>query len=444
MWTYIKKSQADLYFEKYNQLNDNREYLELLDTEDAYFLPRLFYKNYPSEHLTIFTGKQDQYKPEEINNIEFKGELREEQIPIVNKIINTYNDNGFVNGIIKARPGLGKTVLAVYAATKLKIKTLIVVDNQNLMKQWIKAFLTFTNLTEDDIGIIQQKYFGIDRPVVIAMAQTLVSKLKNGIKDAFTAVDKGKIGLVVYDEVHATSSAPIFSKISLLFRTKNIIGLSATPFQTGFAEILMKNTIGEIIYETKVYDLKPEYRIINYHSHLDSKKVYVIKILDDYIKKKAMYNKLIASNENYKNIILEQTKRARRDNHRVIIICFTQQQVQVVSDLLTTNDLTNKKFYGKEKEINYDEDIIVATYSFAGKGFDYKELSCLILACPLAGKKSLIQVVGRILRSTEDKQKPLVIDLNDLTVRLTPSETEIKKKIIGDEFECDIIEEYYN
>jgi len=73
----------------------------------------------------------------------------------------------------------------------------------------------------------------------------------------FGLIDSAKIGLVIYDEVHNTSSSSKFAKASLLFRTKNFLGFIGDTIQSGIAEILMKNTIGEIIYETKHYELKP-------------------------------------------------------------------------------------------------------------------------------------------------------------------------------------------
>jgi len=334
-----------------------------------------------------------------------------------------------------------KTVLSVYLASQLKIKTLIIVDNQNLMKQWIEAFLKFTNLKVEDIGIIQKKAFGVDKNVIIAMAQTLLRKVKTKIHENFAIIDKAGIGLVVYDEVHATSSAPIFSKVSLLFRTRNILGLSATPFQTGLSEVLMKNTVGNIISESKKYDTKPEYRLLYYKSNLDNKKVYVMNKLDDYLKKKSFYNKVIIESKSYQNLIVDQTRSMVSKGHRVMILCFTKVQVTTLSGLLTQSGITNTMFYGDQKEINYDEKVLVATYSFAGRGFDYKELSCLILACPLAGKKSLIQVIGRILRKDEEKVSPVVIDLADLSVpNFTVPEIKMKHKIISDEFDCKIVE----
>ena len=73
---------------------------------------------------------------------------------------------------------------------------------------------------------------------------------------------------------------------------------------------------------------------------------------------------------------------------------------------------------------------------------DYKELSCLILCTPLAGKKSLIQVIGRILRTSINKLAPMIIDLADMSIpTFTIPEVRMKKQIISNEFACEIIEE---
>ena len=415
MWTYIKKDDVEEYLKQYPQLAEDFESLILLDTNDAFFLPRLFSVNYPSKHLCVFTGKQESYAPTKID-VKFTGTLRDKQHDLVNTFLKIYKDKGYVNGIAKSYPGSGKTFMAIYLAAQWKIKTLIIVDNQNLMKQWIKTIIDFTNLTVDDIGIIQQKHLGLEKPIIIAMGQTLQSYLKRGIQEAFKLMDKAGIGLVVYDEVHTTSAAPVFSKISLLFRTRNIIGLSASPFHIGTQEILMHNTIGNIVYETKNYDMKPTYRLLFYKSALDSKKLFVISKMTEYLHRKALYNKLIISSDNYKNLILEQTRKMRALGHRIIIICFTKIQVTTISEMLEINGLKNTRFYGEEREIDFTENILVVTYSFCGKGFDFPALSCLILATPLAGRKSLIQVIGRILRTDHNKIAPVVIDLADMSL----------------------------
>ena len=440
MWTFIKKENVESYIHEYPELEEHFINLILTDTKDVYFLPRLMSVNYPSTHLVNYNGSE-KHEYEKID-IKFTSKLRENQVPMVGTVLDLYKKNGYVNGIIKAFPGAGKTVIAAYIAAQMGLKTLIVVDNSQLMKQWIRTFVDFTNLTVNDIGIIQQKSFGVDRMVVIAMAQTVQSYLKKGVSEAFNIFDKAGFGLVFYDEVHTTSSANVFSKISLLFRTRNILGLSATPFNNGAAEILMHNTVGEVIYETKEYDTKPEYKLLYYKSNLDAKKIFVINKLQEYLHRKSIINKLIIDSENYKNLILNQTRKMRALGHRVIIVCFTKAQVTTISEVLSNNDLKNTKFYGDEREITYTENILIVTYSFCGKGFDFKELSCLILACSLAGKKSLIQVIGRILRKDENKLPPIVIDLIDMSIpMISLPEAKIKKNIVSNEFACVITEE---
>src|SRR6056297_2977421 len=180
-----------------------------------------------------------------------------------------YEKNGFINGIIKLPPGTGKTVLTIYLASVLKLKTCIVLDKDSLFKQWIKEIIQFSGSNEDNIGIIKQKLFVTkDKLFTIAMSGTLTSKLKRDINKGFKEINNAKFGLVVYDEVHSTSASEIYSKVSLLFRTKNVIGLSATPFHYAEAKILMENTIGKVIYESNDYEMTPKYNIIHYNSGL--------------------------------------------------------------------------------------------------------------------------------------------------------------------------------
>lgn len=337
-----------------------------------------------------------------------------------------------------------KTVLSVYIASKLKIKICIVVDNDNLISQWIESFLKFTDLKPEEIGLIKGKHFVVDKPVIIATVQTLLSKIKTDISKNFKLIDNAKIGLVIYDEVHNTSSSSKFSKASLLFRTKNVLGLSATPFQSGIAEILMKNTIGEIIYETKHYELKPTYILNHYDSGLTGKYAYILGKMSDYIKRKAFYNSIIIKSENYLNLVIKIVKQRLKEGHIILILCFTKAQVKLFSEALDKEGINHRRFYGDEKgEIDKNNiNVLIGTYAYIGKGFDFQQLSSLILTTNLAGKKSLIQVVGRILREGDKNKKAPVVD--DLIDRGFPSlfipDMKAKKTIIKNEFNCDIID----
>ncbi|MCK9293174.1 DEAD/DEAH box helicase family protein [archaeon] len=440
MWTYIEKEDVEEFIMKYPALAEGFDDISLYETENRIFVPRLFFKNFPYK-IQIFESKETPiFQP---TYFKFTGMLREEQVEIVKHVLSEYKQNlNQINGIIKARPGLGKTVLSVYLASKLGLKTCIIIDNENLLNQWLKSFLKFTDLTAEDIGLIKGKHFVVDRPVIIATVQTLLSKIKTDMHKNFQLIDKAQIGLVIYDETHNTSSSSKFARASLLFRTKNFIGLSATPFQTGIAEILMKNTIGEIIYETKRYDLKPTYILNHYDSKLSGKYSFILGKMSDYIKRKAFYNSIITKSPNYLKVILSLVKTRLKENHVVLILAFTKAQILLISDGLDKENIEHRRFYGDEKDELDKENVkvVVATYSYAGKGFDFEQLSSLILATNLAGKKSLIQVVGRILRDGgKDKKMPVVDDLIDMGFpSLFLPDVKAKKTVIKNEFNCAI------
>ena len=115
MWCFIKKEKLEGFINKYPALAEGFNEINLYETEDKIFLPRLFYKNFPDgievfESKDIVTPSPTFYK--------FTGTLRDEQAGFVQTILGMYNQSKQVNGIGKARPGFGKTVVSTYIAAK--------------------------------------------------------------------------------------------------------------------------------------------------------------------------------------------------------------------------------------------------------------------------------------------------------------------------------------
>lgn len=442
MWSVIYKKDLEKVTQQYEILSENLERILLLETSDAYVVPRYLTNFYPSEYIQFYYGKNDRNFPK--TKIKFVKTLKEKQVPIVESVIKKYQKQSYVNGIIKAQPGIGKTVMSIYLAAKLGFKTCIVIDSDVLLKQWIREIYKFSNLTENDIGIIKGNMMTVDRPICIAMVQTLVSKIKKNFSKIYKEIDAGDFGLVVYDEVHSTSASEKFSKSSILFRTKNILGLSATPFHNHIQEVVMKSVVGDIIYETKDYDSIPKYDLVYYHSNIPQKTLngalYRIK---DYIRLKSFYNSLLTTNE-YLETIRILTDELLADGHIILIMVVTVKQVTMISEYLEKHGIPNRRYYGNEREeLEYGvHKVIIGTRSFCGKGFDHDEFTSLILGSTLAGKKSLIQVVGRILRKSHNNP-PVVKDLIDLSFpQLFMNEVKIKKSIISGEFNSEIREVY--
>ncbi len=461
MWTIIPTNKYDEYLYRYPSLNDFKEEIKLCEENNLIFLPRWFYKNYPAKDLLYFHEDLTWQSKDITTN--FIGQLKPEQYEIISPFIEILKDKNKKSGILKARPGAGKTVMSIYLGCLAKKKVLINIDNSNLLKQWVKSIYEFTDLKNDisidpeilnnddnftpqmakkfGVGIIQGDIFDTNYPFTIAMVQTLVSRSKKDIMNYYEKIKEAGFGTWFFDECHKTVSGPKYAIASLFSNTKNMIGLSATPYANGLQDILMANTIGNIISDTKYYDLKPQISIIKFNSQLDEtyKPGYILNIRD-YLKRRARWNKISTESTVYLKLIYDINKRLIENNHRIINIAFTQNQVKVISEYLENNNLINRQFYSKQRKINKSEDnILVATYSFAGTGFDFKELSACLIVSPLSGKKSLIQVIGRILREHESKQAPRVFILMDTAFQgIFSKDINRIKNILNEEFSCDI------
>jgi len=411
MWTILPKNKLDEFLSNHQELNNyNREFL-LKETDDYYILPRFFYENYKDPSLYLH---EDKTFNGEIIDIEFTVELRDYQKEGAEQLKHLWNFNGEVAGLFKARPGFGKTILGAWLTCLTKQKTLIILDNSILIDQWKDAFINFTNLQAEDIGIFQGQTVEIDKPVVITMVQTLLAKQKADTKNWYTKIKDAGFGIVYYDEVHATASGPKYALASLFVNTRNVIGWSATPYAHGINKILLVNCIGDLIYSSKEYEEIPEINFIKYDSGLGNKYVYRLTKSVDYIRKIAFYNSIIYTSQPYLDKIYEISLKLSNEGHCILIITSTIKQVDAILDNLKTMGLEAIPFHGNERKLDRNKDrILVGTTKFISKGFDYDELSALIYATPLKGKISLVQTIGRILRSKSGKIKPVVYDLID-------------------------------
>jgi len=438
MWTVIEKNDLP-EFEEYYHLDKypEKEYI-LYENAKHIFLPRKFIINYPYEKLKYLTDNK--FLPQTIDNIEFIGTLRDHQQPIIDSFIELYKSKGQINGVLNAHPGAGKTLLSVYLACYLKKKTLIVVDNEKLKSQFIETIVKFTNLTENDIGFIQGSHFDSDKKITITLVQTLLSKLKKNLIEFYKKIRKCGFDFIIYDEVHKTSSSSKYAKSTLLINSPNIIGLSATPYVRDMHAILLFNTIGNIAVTSKNYELVPKVFFITYDSCLDNKKKYRASFMKDYIKLQAFYNSIIFDNPNYLNIVGKLANKCKEAKHTTIVLVSNIKQIEHILNHLTSMGIEAKAIYSKQKQIDKSVDkLLIGTFKFCSHGFDFPELSALILASPYKGKISLIQSIGRILRTASSKKQPVIFDLMDIQFpSLFSNNINNKMNIFKEEFgECE-------
>lgn len=398
---------------KDNSAIEKYEPYTLHSTDDYIYLPRNILKYAP--HKDILTYKDKKFQSVEIPEHNFTSKLREEQEFIIDHIVNEYNDKKFINGILHARPGFGKTVCSIYLSTYLNKKTLIVIDTKKIVEQQKEEFLKHSDIDESEIGLIKGDVFDIEnKKVIITTPQTLASKVKNNIKEFYPLFRSIGIDLVFQDEAHKMGTA--YASASLLFNTRNVIGLSATPYLDKEKTILVKSIFDDILITYGSYDYQPTVKFIKFNSGLGEKYGRRISYLwnSNFIQARSIYNSKLHESEEWINNIYNITKNEVENNNKIIIICLTKKQLNFVYDYLKKKNITSAKLFSEKNDIDkINDNVIVATYKYASHAFDYAALSRLILATPIMGKKSLIQTIGRIVRKSDEKKDAIVYDLID-------------------------------
>jgi hypothetical protein len=158
-------------------------------------------------------------------DINFTGTLRPHQIDALKQ----WNDYNF--GQLMAPPRSGKTVLAVNLTVNLKVRTLILTHQGDLLDQMLQSFYDFTDIKDVEfehkkqlVGIAKKPEDFKKWPIVLATYQKFITP--KGKKRLEKIVKK--FGLVIVDEVHRANST-CFSAVLAQFHAKYKIGFTATP-----------------------------------------------------------------------------------------------------------------------------------------------------------------------------------------------------------------------
>jgi len=309
------------------------------------------------------------------------------------------------------------TVMSLYLASVLKLKTLVIVHKTFLLNQWKERIEEF--LPNASVGIIRQKKIDIeDKDIVIGMLQSISMKDYN--KNLFA----DNFGFVIYDEVHHASSE-VFSRALPLVSTKYMLGLTATPNRKDGLTKVFKWYLGEIAFASGMGDnIGVVIKRINFSSNSD---FYCREHTN--FKGQLMLPKMITQVTAYNNrnkIILNEIKQYATDDGRQILVlsdrrshlnylknetdkmCIKRNEEQITTGFYVGGGGSSKK---KELELKESEtkDVVFGTFAMAKEGLDIPTLNTLILASPIGDVE---QAVGRILRKKQDVY-PIVIDIVD-------------------------------
>ena len=177
--------------------------------------------------------------------------------------INSFYSNKRKNLILQGSCGFGKTYCALKILEKLSVSTLILVDENLLLDQWIENIEENCIFDLNKLGIVGKgKEDYIDKDIIVASKDTLINR-----PEIIDYINQN-IGFVIVDEAHV-ASADIFQKVLKNLSPNRILGLTATPKRSDGLSYLMHEQIGPICFKADRQELlklgsvmNPELRVI--------------------------------------------------------------------------------------------------------------------------------------------------------------------------------------
>jgi superfamily II DNA or RNA helicase len=369
----------------YDENKDYLDYIERKKVEDitpAYVLvPKFFWEHhqesikeefYPELKANSRLQTLDKYRQNYFNKINndmnvkkhyITATPREEQNPVLDKMYGIFQNQKRISGIIQAIPGFGKTAVSVFFAGKLKTKTLIIVPNEILQEQWQQSILDFTNLSIEDIGILQGSDIKnlepmLKKDICVIKIQSLLSQLKT--HNAFVLQELYKdFGLVFYDEAHTSGGAVNYSKTSSLFKTPNIIGLTATPYRDGINDYMLKIAIGDLIYKAEHQNLIPDIEIHKVYTPFKEQEVNRLKQLSsDYNMMLGVFNSIMKGKQDYFDYLADVVIWNLNNKHNIAVLFPTIALMEKLKKAIETRHPTHNfkilLLKGKTKQDSLD------------------------------------------------------------------------------------------
>jgi superfamily II DNA or RNA helicase len=383
---------------------DTTEYPIYRESPNKIYMPRFFGEREfgPVKRLAIPEGHDI--------DVPFAGSLRPIQVPVVEAYLAAVNqENAELDtgggGLLELPCAFGKTVLSLKIIAELKKKTLVIVNKEFLLNQWIERIQQF--LPTARVGKIQGPEIDIeDKDIVLGMLQSISQKdYDTTVFDSF--------GLTIIDEVHHISSE-VFSKALFKIVSKYMLGLSATMERKDGTTYVFKQFLGEVVFKgEREEEHNVEVRAIEFVSkdaefntvecdfRGNPKYSTMIVKLCDFVDRSDFIVRVI------RDLLVEQP------GAQIMILAHNRSILTYLHDSIQQKGVATVGYYvGGMREASLKEteekQVVVATYAMAAEALDIKTLNTLVMVTP---KTDIVQSVGRILREKHDK--PLVIDIVD-------------------------------
>lgn len=310
--------------------------------------------------------------------------------------------NFVANGIVVHNCGLGKTVIALKLAARLRVPTIVVVNTTALLEQWKDEAQKHLGLTA--VGVVQGSTAQWENhPLVLAMVHTL-----SGRRNDWSSKFRRRFGLIIYDEGHHMS-APVFVKSADLFYGRRY-SLTATAERLDGTERVYQFHLGSVIHTNLTQQLIPKtvFHRLKWQMPIGDKKFVTDVSGETNLSKVRGY---LGTLKWRNNIIYRDLQQDLAVGRTILVLTHSVKHANALNEYLSARGsglVTGATQQGDRLVVLRGCNPVFGTFQLAREGLNKPELDTLYVLTPFASRNDRQQAWGRIQRQCEGKKPPLV------------------------------------
>lgn len=330
----------------------------------------------------------------------------------------------------------GKTTAALILATRMRVKTMVIISNSVLMRQWMTRIRKELGI---EPGVIGGGRRNLEPPIVVAMQQSL----KN-----VTDAELAQFGLVIGDEIQLFAATTFQESIDR-FPARCRLGVSGDEHRADRKEFLIYDQFGGVTAEVKADELvsagrihEVEVRVVPTEFRADwytdiatmrarpgepQEKLQMRKARAKIMQAERLSTEM-AEDAARTKLVVDLATSSVRDYGRVLILATRREHCHRIETAVSAVGLSSGLLIGGsdyrkefERTLAGFEDrriqVAIGTYQAIGVGFDLPSIDCGICAAPVAnaasGDKQWRQYRGRFARTATGKTDAVLYYLWD-------------------------------
>lgn len=351
---------------------------------------------------------------------------RDYQLEALNSVIENER------GMIRMATGSGKTLVAGMIVAHYNLPSNVFVVGKDLLYQFYKEMKKI--LGEENVGIIGDGKYDVKKFNVCSIWTAITAfdmKTKVSLDDEDWAPEIVEINeakkieikkaienanLVIYDEAHFVATDTIQSIFKASKKCRYVLGMTASPWRSDGADLLLESVCGKCIYNLPA-------SVLIKRGFLCQPKITLVDVpsLREGLPKKyaSVYKKYITDNEIRNGLIIQSINKLIKMGRRpLVLVRYLCHGDSLANKLDIPLYFVNGEIDGETREqVKQDfEDgklkCLIASSIF-DTGIDLPCLDALVLAGGGKSTSRTLQRIGRVIRLYEGKKDAIVVDFLD-------------------------------